>query len=98
MALGKSISTLLDALCKELALSLWNGKETKGILGRMIQAEGLELLQGLRNDFKTINPYTGADVLALQMMEYNIFMFATSKAEKRMASMTELLINKDKKN
>lgn len=97
LALGKSISTLLDALCKELALSLWYGKETKGILGRMIQAEGLELLQGLRNDFKTINPYTGADVLALQMMEYNIFMFATSKAEKRMASMTELLINKDKK-
>ncbi|MGR3790682.1 phage portal protein family protein [Flavobacterium sp. TN-1] len=97
LALGKSISSLLDSLCKELALAVWNNQETKGILGRMIQAEGLELLQGLRSNFKTINPYTGADVLALQMMEYNIFMFATSKAEKRMASMSQLLIDKNKK-
>lgn len=61
----------------------------------MIVAEALELLAGLRSKFKTTSPYTGPDLLALQLMEYNLFEFSTSKTESRLASMIKLLIDEN---
>ncbi|MFJ1492515.1 phage minor head protein [Capnocytophaga canis] len=62
----------------------------------MIVAEALELLTGLRSKFKTTSPYVGPDLLALQLMEYNLFEFAETKTQSRLASMMKLLIDDNK--
>jgi SPP1 gp7 family putative phage head morphogenesis protein len=95
MALGSTIRKIIDALTSQLITSVYNKTEVNGILGQFIVAEGLELLQGLRANFKTFSPYTGPDLLALQMMEYNLFEFTASKAEARLAAMSDLLIDSD---
>lgn len=61
----------------------------------MIVAESLELLQGLRSKFETTSPYVGPDLLALQLMEYNLFEFSASKTESRLASMQKLLVDEN---
>lgn len=93
VALGNTFKKILDELTQELTQGIYDKKEVSGIMGQLIVAEGLELLQGLRDNFKTFSPYTGPDLLALQMMEYNLFEFTASKAEARLAAMQDLLVD-----
>ncbi|MFL0063450.1 DUF935 family protein [Tenacibaculum maritimum] len=95
-AIGKNITKLLTDLSDLLADAIYNKKDTSGILGKMIVAEGLEFLNGLKKSLTPKSAYVGADLLMLQLMEYNIFEFSASKAEARLASMTSLLIDKEK--
>lgn len=61
----------------------------------MIAAEALELLSGLRSKFSATSAYTGPDLLALQLMEYNLFEFSASKTESRLAAMMRLLVDEN---
>ncbi len=54
------------------------------------------MVRGLRDNFKTFSPYTGPDLLVLQMMEYNLFEFSAGKTEARYASMMELMTDGEK--
>lgn len=94
-ALGKNITKELQKLTRDLIKALHEKKDTSGIIGKMIAAEGLELFNGLRSAVTPKSAYTSPDLLMLQMMEYNIFEFAASKSEARLASITELLIDKE---
>ncbi|CAA0158893.1 phage portal protein family protein [Tenacibaculum maritimum] len=94
-ALGKNITRKLKELTKSLIEALHKGNDTSGIIGKMISAEGLELFNGLRSSVTPHSSYTTPDLLMLQLMEYNIIEFAASKTEARLASMTELLIDKE---
>ncbi|CAA0144760.1 conserved hypothetical protein [Tenacibaculum maritimum] len=96
VALGKNISKRLQELSDLLAKAVYNKEETAGILGEMAAAEGLELLNGLRSGLHPKSAYVGADLLMLQLMEYNLFEFTASKAEARLAAMSSLLIDKQK--
>jgi hypothetical protein len=63
--------------------------------------EGLRLLSGLREGWgeRAISvAYNEPDLLALSLMEFNLFEFSASKTEARLASMHELIINKEKLN
>lgn len=85
------IKQLTDKLITEAYLK----KETTGTAGQMIVLEGMELVDGLRSSFKTFSPYVGQDLLAVQMMEYNLLHFAQTKTEKRLATMMELLVDEN---
>ncbi|RKE81999.1 DUF935 family protein [Chryseobacterium sp. AG363] len=76
---------------KKLVRAVYDNKNIPGAKGDLIASEALLMVKGLRDNFKTYNPYTGPDQLVLQMMEYNVFEFSASKTEARYASMTELL-------
>ncbi len=95
-ALGKGITRKLKELTSSLIKALHKGNDTSGIVGKMISAEGLELFNGLRSSVTPTSSYTSPDLLMLQLMEYNIFEFAASKTEARLASITKLLIDKEK--
>lgn len=57
----------------------------------------MELVSGLKKGFGVTVGWNTPDTLAYQMMEYNLFEFSTSKTEARLAAMTDLLIDKEKK-
>lgn len=97
VAMGGIISKVLQELTAELIKQVYNKGDTAGTIGKIIVAEALELLKGLRSKFKTTSPYVGQDLLALQLMEYNLFEFSASKTEARLAAMTDLLIDKENK-
>ncbi len=94
-ALGKKIRAELAKLTNKLIDAVYNKKDVHGILGKMIASEGLELTLGLRNNFDIQSQYTGTDLLTLQMMEYNVFEFAASKTEARLAAMNDLIIDRE---
>ncbi len=96
VALGNNIQELLKELTKELALGLLTKKDVTGILGKMIVAEALELSKALYKGFGGTSSYTGQDNLVLQMMEYNLFDFAASKAEARHYAVANRLIDYEK--
>ncbi|MGG7468691.1 phage portal protein family protein [Chryseobacterium arthrosphaerae] len=81
---------------KKLVRSVYDNKNIIGAKGDLIASEALLMVKGLRDNFKTYNPYTGPDQLVLQMMEYNVFEFSASKTEARYAAMTELMTDGDK--
>ncbi|MCT4698466.1 phage portal protein family protein [Tenacibaculum haliotis] len=96
-AVGGSIGKLLQTLRNQLIKELYNSSDTSGTVGNIIVAEALELFSGLKSTIPNTSQYTGPDLLMLQMMEYNLFEFSASKTEARLASMTDLLIDKDTK-
>lgn len=86
----------IKALVKKLVRAVYDKKNIVGAKGQLIASEALLMIKGLRDNFKTYNPYTGPDQLVLQMMEYNVFEFSASKTEARYAAMTELITDGDK--
>lgn len=86
----------IEDFTKKLIEYIFEGKDTLGIEAGLIATEANVLLQALRTNFKTYNQFAGPDHLMLQMMEYNLFEFATGKTEARMAAMTELLFDEKK--
>lgn len=93
--LGGKIRKLLKELTERLIAEIHAKKDYTGTVGKMIVAEALELLSGLRSKFATTSPYVGPDLLALQLMEYNLFEFSASKTESRLASMMKLLVDEN---
>ncbi|AZA90930.1 Mu-like prophage protein gp29 [Chryseobacterium nakagawai] len=85
----------IKKLVKKLVKAVFDKKNIEGAKGELIASEALLMVKGLRNNFKTFNPYTGPDLLVLQMMEYNVFEFSASKTEARYASMMELMTDGD---
>ena len=92
-AIGKKIQQILKALTGDLIKNIYDKKDVKKLIAKLITAEALEFLTGLRENFTTTSPYIGEDLLALQMMEYNVFEFAAHKTEARLAATTDLLID-----
>lgn len=97
VALGGKIRKVLQILTSDLIQQIYDKKDTTATIGRLIVTEALELLSGLRKGFKTSDSYTTQDLLMLQLMEYNLFEFSASKTEARLATMTDLLIDKSSK-
>ncbi len=93
VAVSEPVRLVLEALMREAAKAFFSGDDTLGIFGKIAVTEGLHLLSGLRQNFETFSPYVGQDVLALQMMEYNLFEFSASKTEARFATMMDLLVD-----
>lgn len=87
---------IIKTLVKKLVRAVFDKKNIAGTKGKLIAAEAIQMVEGLRDNFKTFNPYTGQDMLVLQMMEYNLFEFAASKTEARYATMIDLLVDKEK--
>lgn len=84
-----------DALVQEL----WDNKDTLGTEAQLMASEGLAFLQGLQDGWgkrRIEAGWNAPDHLAMSMMEYNLFEFAESKTEARLATLSDLLINKDK--
>ncbi|AKK73786.1 hypothetical protein OK18_15285 [Chryseobacterium gallinarum] len=81
----------IKKLVKKLIRAVYDKKEILGAKGQLIASEALLMIKGLRDNFKTYNPYTGPDQLVLQMMEYNVFEFSASKTEARYAAMMDLI-------
>lgn len=93
---AEASSKLLDQLTNELIKQLYNNDETIGTEGKLIVAEALELVDGLKSGYGSNIGYNTPDSLAYQLMEYNLFEFSASKTEARLAAMNDLLINQDK--
>lgn len=92
-AVRKIGKDLIQKLCTDLIRQVFDKADTIGTVGKLIAAEAMELVTGLRSNFQTFSPYTGPDLLALQMMEYNLFEFSASKTESRLAAMNDLLVD-----
>lgn len=89
---------LLKKYTLELFAALWEESDTRPARAKIIALESKELIQGLHNgwgDRRLEVAYNATDHLALQMMEYNLFEFSTSKTEARLASVSQLLIDKE---
>lgn len=87
---------IIEDLTTKLQEALWNEENTVGIEGQIITEEGLQLLDGLKSGYGITAGYNTPDTLAYQLMEYNLFEFSASKTEARLATMSELLIDKEK--
>lgn len=88
---------ILDILTNKLLAALWKNEDTIGIEGSIIAEEALQLTSGLKLGYGVNLGYNTPDSLAYQLMEYNLFEFSASKTEARLAAMTDLLIDKNKK-
>lgn len=88
--------SFLDRLNEELAKQTYNGEDSLGVQGELIAKEALHLVDGLKQGYGVTSGWNTPDTLAYQMMEFNLFEFAESKTEARLAAMTDLLIDKEK--
>lgn len=95
-AVSKPSQKEIDDFTTKLIEYVFEGKDSLGIEAGLISAEADVLIKGLRSNFKTYNEWAGPDQLMLQMMEYNLFEFATGKTESRLAAMKELLFDENK--
>lgn len=95
-AVSKPSQKEIDDFTKKLIEYVFEGKDSLGIEAGLISTEADILIKGLRSNFKTYNEWAGPDHLMLQMMEYNLFEFATGKTESRLAAMKELLFDENK--
>jgi|LSQX01.2.fsa_nt_gb SPP1 gp7 family putative phage head morphogenesis protein len=91
-----SSNKLLDELSELLAAGIWEGENTDLTEASLIVEETKHLAEGLKSGYGTFVAYNTPDVLAYQLMEYNLFEFSASKTEARLAAMTDLLIDKKK--
>lgn len=99
VAVSKSFENNLSQYHNRLIQEVWDNKDTLGTEAQIIASEGLEFLKGLQEGWGNRRMEAGwnePDHLALSMMEYNLFEFAESKTEARLATLSDLLINKDK--
>lgn len=98
-AVSGSFGKKLQEYQEKLTAEIWNEKDTLSTEAQLIANEGLELLKGLQEGWgkrRMETAWNAPDHLALSMMEYNLFEFAESKTEARLATLSNLLINKDK--
>lgn len=99
LAVAKSTQDRIKGYHDKLVQEVWENKDTLSTEAQLIADEGLEFLKGLQEGWgkrRVEAAWNAPDHLALAMMEYNLFEFAESKTEARLATLSHLLINKDK--
>ncbi|RWW91851.1 phage portal protein family protein [Flavobacterium cerinum] len=99
VAVSKGFENRLKDYHDKLIQEVWDNKDTLSTEAQLIANEGLEFLKGLQDGWgkqRIKAAWNAPDHLALSMMEYNLFEFAESKTEARLATLSDLLINKDK--
>lgn len=92
-------SSEIDKLTDEMIRKIWEAADTVGTKSKLIAREGVQFLKGLRSGWaKRLNDVTwdSPDLLTLSYMEYNSFLFSSGKTEARLASISKLMIDKDK--
>ncbi|WP_271782214.1 phage portal protein family protein [Aquimarina algiphila] len=97
-ASGSRFDTLMKKYHKELMSALWEGTDTLPATAKITALEGRELTKGLFKGWgerRLEIGYNAPDHLAMQKMEFNLFEFSSSKTEARLASLSELLIDKE---
>ena len=97
-AASSRFNALMKKYHRELFNALWEEKDTLSATAKITALESKELLKGLFKgwgDRRLEIGYDAPDHLAMQMMEFNIFEFSSSKTEARLASLSELLIDKE---
>ncbi|AXG70444.1 hypothetical protein KORDIASMS9_02684 [Kordia sp. SMS9] len=99
-AASKSFTRLINQYYNELLDLLWNKKNTLSATAKIHALEAKELISGLHKGWtgRTSVAYNTPDHLAMRMMEFNLIEFAASKTEARLASLSELLVDKEKFN
>lgn len=96
LPVAEASTKILDQLTNDLIKQLYNNQDTIGTEGKIIVAEALELVKGLKSGYGSTIGYNTPDTLAYQLMEYNLFEFSASKTEARLAAMNDLLIDQEK--
>ena len=89
----------LNILHKILINSIWNNQDTIVHKAKIAITEAVQLTNGLFKGWgkrRTSAAWNEPDHLALHYMEFNLFEFAHTKTEARLAAINELLIDKDK--
>lgn len=79
--------------------ALWENRATLSDEMKLTAIEGLRILKGLREGWGADAlslAYNAPDYKALAIMEANVFAFANSKVEARLAAASDLLLNKEK--
>ena len=97
-ARGVSFDTLIKRFTLQLLTAVWEESDTLAARARITAIEANELIKGLHKGWGNRRldiGYNSPDHLALQLMESNIFEFSTSKTEARLASVSQLLIDKE---
>ncbi|WP_027395682.1 phage head morphogenesis protein [Aquimarina latercula] len=93
-----SFEKAIKNLTRQLLTAVWEEDNTLPARAQLIALEARELVKGLFEGWgerRLEIAYNAPDHLALQLMEHNLFEFATSKTEARLASVSQLLIDKD---
>lgn len=89
----------MESLHAKLFKEVWEGRDTLSQEAGIWILEASRLLSGLREGWgerAVTAAWNEPDHLMLQMMEYNLFEFTSSKVEARLAAMSQLLIDKEK--
>jgi SPP1 gp7 family putative phage head morphogenesis protein len=97
-AASSKFEMLMNKYHNELLRAIWDKSPTLSAQVRIIAHETAELVRGLFqgwSDRRLSIGYNAPDHLAMQLMEFNLIEFASSKTEARLASMSQLLIDKD---
>ncbi len=92
-------NTEIQRLEEQLWEELYNSNETLPIESKLVVEEATLLIKGLREGWgkRAIEvAYTEPDVLAMSLMELNVYEFAMSKTEARMAIGRDMIFNKEK--
>lgn len=79
--------------------ALWENRATLPEEMKLTAIEGLRILKGLREGWGADAlslAYNAPDYKALAIMEANVFAFANSKVEARLAAASDLILNKEK--
>ncbi|QEE51049.1 DUF935 family protein [Flavobacterium alkalisoli] len=98
-AVNKKLQDAIKQHHDKLTQEVWENKDTLSTEAQLMADEGLAFLNGLHEGWGKRRMEAGwnePDHLALSMMEYNLFEFAEGKTEARLATLSNLLINKDK--
>lgn len=89
----------MEELHSKLFKEVWEGRDTLSQEAGIWILEASRLLSGLREGWgerAVTAAWNEPDHLMLQMMEYNLFEFTSSKTAARLAAMSQLLIDKEK--
>ena len=88
----------MRAYHNQLLQQLWDNESTLPSKAKIIALEASQFIKGLFDgwgDRRVDIGYNSPDHLAMQMMEFNLFEFSASKTEARLASLSQLLIDKE---
>lgn len=89
----------LETLHKDFINKIWANKNTIAERAKISVTEAVKLSNGLFKGWgkrRTKAAWNEPDHLAMHFMEFNLFEFAHTKTEARLAAINELLIDKDK--
>ncbi len=99
VAVSNGFQKKMSDFHNQLFQEIFENKDTLSSEANIMAMEGLEFLSALQKGWGKRRIQAGwnePDHLALSMMEYNLFSFSQGKTEARLASLSDLMINKEK--